>query len=160
MATQNVSPVLPSQFVFVCKNAHDVRLFGPECDAQASTIYFCVKELVAMFQMINKEQLAHLFRSILIDPGSYFSTPQDQMGNPPASRLDWLASAIRSGSLPTTMGVPLLVSMFGNARSGPRNPLATSGSQNGNQEHGRQAGGSCANFQGHAKTAKATAHAL
>jgi hypothetical protein len=116
-------------------------LFGADCDrlAQVSAIYFCVKERVAMFQLVTKEQVTHLLWAILIDARTYFSTPHDQMGNPPASRLDWLVSAMRGGALPATMGTPLL-SMFGGTKEqGPRNPLLP-GSQSGTREEGRQPG--------------------
>jgi hypothetical protein len=136
-------------------------LFSADCDhlAQVSSIYFCVKERVGMFQLVTKEQVAHLLWAILIDARTYLSTPHDQMGNPqpPASRLDWLVSAMRGGALPATMGTPLL-SMFGSTREqGARNPLLP-GSQNGTREEGPQPGPHT-NLQVNSRIAEATAGA-
>ena len=136
-----------------------MMLFGANCDhlIQVSAIYFLVKERVAMFQLMTKEQVAHLLWAVFIDARTYFSSAHDQMGNPPVSRLDWLVSAMRGGSLPSTMGTPLL-SMFGNTRDGPRNPLLGTGTQNGSRS---EAGGPpYTNSQVHAKIAEATAEAM
>jgi hypothetical protein len=137
-----------------------MMLFGANCDhlIQVSTIYFLIKERVSMFQLMSKEQVAHLLWSVFIDARTYFSTPHDLMGNPPASRLDWLVSAMRGGALPPTMGTPLL-SMFGNSRDGPRNPLlgAGAGTQNGGTQNG---GPPYTNSQVNAKIAEATVEAM
>jgi hypothetical protein len=46
-----------------------MMLFGARCNhlAQVSTVYFIVKKRVAMFQLMTKEQVAHLLWSIFID---------------------------------------------------------------------------------------------
>jgi hypothetical protein len=46
-----------------------MMLFGARCNhlAQVSTIYFIVKDRVAMFQLMTKEQVAHIVWSIFID---------------------------------------------------------------------------------------------
>jgi hypothetical protein len=143
-----------------------MMLFGAGCGhmANVSTIYFLVKERVAMFQTMKKEEVAHLLWAIFIDARTYFSTPHDQMGNPPESRLDWLVGAMRGGSLPTTMGTPLL-SMFRNTGQGANNPYSM-GSSTGQRDstsgtsQGQQAGPPYTNRQVHAKIAEATAAAL
>jgi hypothetical protein len=135
-----------------------MMLFGANCDhlIQVSAIYFLVKERVAMFQLMTKEQVAHLMWSIFIDARTYFSTTHDQMGNPPVSRLEWLVGAMRGGALPPTMGTPLL-SMFGNTRDGPRNPLLGTGTQNGSRSG--TGGPPYTNSQVNAQIAEATGEA-
>ena len=131
-----------------------MMLFGPRCDhlAQVSATCFCLLGRVAMFQKMTKEQVGHLLWTIFIDARCFFSTPHDVMDNPPVSRLEWFVSAVNGGSLPTSIGTPLL-SMFGSTT--PRNPLLAPGNQGGSQDTGPRI-----NTQVHMRIAAATAAAI
>jgi hypothetical protein len=109
-----------------------MMLFGSACEhmANVTTIFFLVKDRMAMFEKISSHQVGNLLWAIFADARAYFSTPHDQMGNPPVSTLDWLIGAMRGGSLPSTLGTPIQ-SMFGSAG---RVPAITQGQQHQDAE--------------------------
>ena len=99
-----------------------MMMFGTACEhmTSATTIYFLLQERMSTFQMITKEQVAHLLWAIFVDARAYFNTPHDIMGNPPVSSLDWMIGAMKGGSLPSALGTPM-TSLFGST-DGASNP--------------------------------------
>jgi hypothetical protein len=105
-----------------------IMLFGPRCEhmAHVTTIFFLVKERMAMYERMTRNQVAHLLWAVFVDGRSYFSTPHDHMGNPPVSTLDWLIGAMRGGSLPEVLGTPIQ-SLFGGTATSAGNPYRIQG---------------------------------
>jgi hypothetical protein len=115
-------------------------LFGSACEymANLTTIFILVKDQMAMFE---QNQVAHLLWAVFTDARSYLSTPHhDQMGNPPASTLNWLIGAIRGRSLPETLLGTLLQSLLGGTsspHSGNPYQLESQNSQPDEEQGGR-----------------------
>jgi hypothetical protein len=97
-----------------------MMLFGNRCEhmANVTTIYFLIRDKMAIFERMEKKHVAHLLWSIFVDARAYFNTPFDEMGNPPVSSLDWLIGGMRSGAMPSTLGTPLQ-SLLGGSEGGP-----------------------------------------
>jgi hypothetical protein len=78
-----------------------MMLFGNRCEhmANVTTIYFLIRDKMAIFERMEKKHVAHLLWSIFVDARAYFNTPFDEMGNPPVSSLDWLIGGMRSGAV-------------------------------------------------------------
>ena len=95
-----------------------MMMFGTACEHMASVtiVYFLLQECMATFQVITKDQVAHLLWAIFVDARAYFNTPYDIMGNPPVSSLDWLIGAMKGGPLPSALGTPI-TSLFGSTDS-------------------------------------------
>jgi hypothetical protein len=86
-----------------------MMMFGQACEhmINVTTIYYLIKARMAIFERMDRNQVAHLLWAIFTDAREYFNTPHDLMGNPPVSSLDWLIGAMKGGTLPATLGTPL-----------------------------------------------------
>jgi hypothetical protein len=84
-------------------------LFGSRCKhmANITSIYFLVKDRMAIFERMDKNNVAHLLWAIFVDTHSYFNMTHDVMGNPPVSSLDWQIGAMKGSAMPATLWTPL-----------------------------------------------------
>lgn len=101
-----------------------MMMFGSSCEhmRNVTTIYYLIKDKMSTFELLEKNNVAHLLWAIFTDARSYFNTAHDIMGNPPVSSLDWLIGALKGGTLPSTLGTPLqsLLSREGGPAKTPR----------------------------------------
>jgi hypothetical protein len=80
-----------------------MMLFRNRCEhmANVTTIYFLIRDKMAIFERMEKKHVAHLLWAIIfVDARAYFNMPFDEMGNPPVSSLDWLIGGMRSAVAP------------------------------------------------------------
>jgi hypothetical protein len=91
-----------------------MMMFGRSCERIVNVTAIChlVKEKMATFERVDRNQVAHLLWAIFADARACFNAPHDIVGNPPLSSLDWLIGAMKGGTLPATLGTPLQ-SIFG-----------------------------------------------
>jgi hypothetical protein len=113
-ATRTRSPPCPTNYYgllqMLCAYIKLIMMmFGRLCEhmANVTTIYFLMKDKMAIFESMDKHHVSHLLWAIFVDAWLYFNTTHDVMGNPPISSLDWLIGAMKGRTLPLTLGTPL-----------------------------------------------------
>jgi hypothetical protein len=108
---------------------------------------------------MTKHNAAHLLWAVFTDARSYFNTPHDVMGNPPISHLDWMIGGLRGGTIPQTLGTPL-ISLFGDSRELNPHPSGVGSGGRAEPEVARyQRGSPPPNNNVHARIEAATASA-
>jgi hypothetical protein len=71
-------------------------LFDSVCShmVQGTTIFLLMKDWMAMCErMMRNQEVTNILWAIFVDT-RYFSTPHDQMGNPPVSTLGWTVGGL------------------------------------------------------------------
>jgi hypothetical protein len=85
-------------------------LFGSYCEhlRNVMTNYDIFRDRMVMYERLQPKQVANILWIIFLDARAYFSTPHDEMGNPPVSSLDWMIGGLRSGIPPPgVVGAPI-----------------------------------------------------